>query len=229
MKPWWRRPRDWRVTLAVAPWAASLLLRLWMRSLRRRDVGRDLVEACMAKGERVIAAFWHAQLLPMPFVFPPHVAAVLISQHRDGEYISRVVQRLGLPVVRGSATRGGLQAFRQLLHVLQGGGHVAITPDGPRGPVGVVKPGVIELSRLSGMPILPVAFAAEPAWRLRSWDRFLLPHPFAHALFLWGEPIRVPRECSRADVEAYQTLLAERLNSLTAEAERQLRAGRARD
>jgi lysophospholipid acyltransferase (LPLAT)-like uncharacterized protein len=199
-----------------------------MGSLRRRDVGRDIVDACLARGERVITAFWHAQLLEMPFVYPPHVAAILISQHRDGEYISRVTRRLGHPVVRGSATRGGLQAFRQMLQILEEGGHVAITPDGPRGPVRQVKPGVIELSRLSGMPILPVAFAAEPAWRLKSWDRFLLPYPFARAIYVWGEPIRIPRELSRADAEAYQLLLAERLDSLTAEAERQVSSGGAR-
>ncbi len=221
-----RRWSDSRLSLALVPWLGSGLLRLVARTIRRRDIGREYPEAVLAKGERAITAFWHQRLLLMPFVFLPHVAAILISQHRDGEYIARTAEWLGYSVVRGSATRGGPRAFRELLQILEAGGHVAITPDGPRGPARRVKPGVIELSRLSGMPILPVSFGASPAFRAKSWDRFLIPYPFARGVYVWGEPLRVPAELEQGAAEAYQELLEQRLDALTAEADRLAASGR---
>lgn len=215
-----RAIRDSGPLLWLVPRLAAGLLRLWVRTLRRRDVGREHVETVLATGQPVITAFWHCRLLMMPFLFPPHVATVLISQHRDGELIARIAERLGYATVRGSATRGGVQAFRELLQVLSRGGHVAITPDGPKGPAERVKPGVIELARLSGRPILPAAFGAAPARRLKSWDRFLIPLPFARGVFVWGAPLTVPPELSREAAAELQTVLERRLQAVTAEADR---------
>ncbi len=219
MRRRWISPRDWTVSLWAAPWVASLLLRAGAASIRRQDVGRHYFDDCVAQGERVIVAFWHGRLLMMPFGYPGLHVTILISRHRDGEYITRIARRLGFSVVRGSATRGGASAFRQLLEILQAGGHVVVTPDGPKGPRRRVKSGVIELSRLSGMPILPVAFGAWPRWILESWDQFLIPRPFAHGVYVWGEPVRVPTDLSKGEAEKYQDLLAERLDAVTAEAD----------
>ncbi|HSB68186.1 MAG TPA: lysophospholipid acyltransferase family protein [Candidatus Methylomirabilis sp.] len=212
-------PREWKISLTVAPWVASGLVRAAFATLRRTDVGRHHPEGCWARGERIIVAFWHGRLLMMPFGYPGCPATILISQHRDGEYISRIARRLGFSVVRGSATRGGAQAFRQLVHTLREGQNVVITPDGPKGPSNQVKSGVIELSRLSGMPILPISFGAWPRTILKSWDQFLVPHLFGRGVFVWGEPIYVPPELGKPDGEKYQELLAERLNAVTAEAD----------
>jgi lysophospholipid acyltransferase (LPLAT)-like uncharacterized protein len=194
-------------------------MRAAILTLRRSDVGRQYPASCLAKGERMIVAFWHGRLLLMPFLYPGHSGTILISQHRDGEYITRIAGRLGLRVVRGSATRGGARAFKQLIQSLRDGSHVAITPDGPKGPKGRVKSGVIELARLTGMPILPVAFGAWPRTILRSWDDFLVPHPFGRGVYVWGEPIYVPPEADKDAVTKFQFLLAERLDALTAEAD----------
>lgn len=215
----WRSLRDWKLSLSVAPWAASLLLRAGAATLRRIDIGREHIDACLAKGERVIVAFWHGRLLMMPFVYRGQSATILISHHRDGEYMTRIAERLGFTVVRGSATRGGARAFKQLLQSLRDGSHVVITPDGPKGPRQRVKSGVIELSRLSGLPILPVAFGAWPRTILKSWDQFLVPHPFGRGVYVWGEPIHVPGNADKATVEKFQSMLAERLNALVAEAD----------
>ena len=216
-------PREWKISLIVAPWIATSLMRAGIATLRRTDIGRQHPERCWAKGERIIVAFWHGRLLMMPFaypgVYPARPVTILISQHRDGEYISRIAERLGFTVVRGSATRGGAQAFRQLVHTMREGQDVAITPDGPKGPRRRVKSGVIELSRLSGMPILPVAFWAWPRIILKSWDQFVVPHPFARGVFVWGEPIYVPTELDKADGEKLRDVLAERLDAVTAEAD----------
>ena len=212
-------PRDWRISLAVAPRLATLAMRVGLRTLRREDHGGEHPEACWRKGEQTIIAFWHGRLLMMPFASPGTRATILISPHRDGEYITRIAQRLGFMVERGSATRGGARGFRQLIHWLKSGSNVVITPDGPKGPPGRVKSGVIELSRLSGMPILPAAFGAWPRIELQSWDRFIMPYPFARGVYVWGAPLYVPPELSKAEAAAYQSRLADRLDRVTAEAD----------
>ncbi len=214
-----RALRDHRLAYALAPPVGVACMRLLASSLRPQHRGREHPEACWAQGERVIVAFWHAQLLMMPFVYPGRPTAILISQHRDGEYIARLAARLGFQVVRGSATRGGARAFRELIGALRGGRNVAITPDGPKGPRRQVKSGVVELARLSGMPILPVAFAAGRARVLgRSWDQFFVPVPGSPAAYVWGEPIRVPAGTDREGLAKYRQVLADRLDALTAEA-----------
>ena len=214
-----RGVRDSRATAAIAPPLAAAVLRLLRRSLRVRHHGREHPEAYWARREGIIVAFWHGQLLMMPFVYPGRRTAILISQHRDGEYIARVAVRLGFRVVRGSATRGGPRAFRELMAALRDGWNVAITPDGPRGPRRQVKTGVLELARRTGMAILPVAFAAARARVLRrSWDGFFVPLPGSRAAYVWGEPLRVPPDADRPGVAECQRLLAERLDALTAEA-----------
>jgi hypothetical protein len=215
----WRWLGNSKLGLTVGPVLAAWLLRAWTATIRREDIGREHAEGCLARGERVILAFWHGRLLLMPFLYPGHPAVILISQHRDGEYISRIAERFGFTVIRGSATRGAARAFRQLLQTLRDGLHVVITPDGPRGPRQRVKSGVIELARLSGMPILPVAIGAWPRRLLRSWDQFLVPCPFGRAVYMWGEPLYVPAEADKASVERYQVRLAERLDALGAEAD----------
>ena len=225
MSTHWRSPRDWPISLTLGPWIASRLIRIGMATLRRQDVGRHHPEACWARGERVIVTFWHGRLLMMPFVYPGQSAAILISHHRDGEYITRIAERSGFRVVRGSATRGGARAFFQLIHALRDGSNAVITPDGPKGPRQRAKSGVIELARLSGMPILPVAFGAWPRTILKSWDQFLVPHPFGRGVYVWGEPIYVPGNADKAALEKFQSLLAERLDALVAEADTRAASG----
>jgi len=212
----WRALRDSRLALRWAPPLAAWILRAVAATMRREDLGREHPDGILRRGELAIVAFWHARLLLMPFVYPGHRVAILISQHRDGEYIARVAERLGLAVVRGSATRGAARAFRQMLQVLRSGSHVAITPDGPRGPRQQVKPGVVELARLSGMPILPVAFGAWPRRTLRSWDRFLIPLPFGRGVYAWGEPMYVAADADSAALQGYQVALQQRLDALGA-------------
>ena len=219
MSSHWRSPREWKLSLAVAPRVASWLMRVGGWSLHLEHYGQEHIESCRAKGERIIFTFWHGRLLMMPFSAGRERATILISQHRDGEYIARIAECLGNRVVRGSARRGGAQAFRQLLQCLKEGSNVAITPDGPKGPRQQVKAGVLELSRLSGMPILPGAFGAWPRTILKSWDQFLVPRPFGRGVFVWGKPIYVPEDADKATVEKLQTLLAEQLNALVAEAD----------
>jgi hypothetical protein len=149
-----------RILLAVAPRLATGLIRGLRRLMRLEFRGREMIEEMAARGEHYILAFWHGQMLLMPYAYPGSRISILISEHRDGELISRTMQRLGFSVTRGSTTASGARALRQLVRLTRQGYDVAITPDGPRGPRHVAQRGVIELARLSGLPIVPVAFGA---------------------------------------------------------------------
>jgi len=147
----------------------------------------------------------------------------MASRSRDGELVARFVPRFGFKTVRGSTTRGGSDALRRLARLLRWGQEVAVVPDGPLGPRGVVQSGVIALARITGVPILPLAFSAFPAWRLRSWDEFLIPKPFARATVCFGPPLWVPADADRAQQEALRKELEGQLSELTSRADRLVR------
>jgi lysophospholipid acyltransferase (LPLAT)-like uncharacterized protein len=218
--------REHRLVLQVVPRVAVWLMMGLYRLLRIVHVNRGSPESCLAKGERIIFAFWHGRLLMMPFAYPGKPLATLISQHRDGEYISRIAVVFGSRVIRGSATRGGVRAFKQMILALKEGFNLVITPDGPRGPRAKVKSGVIELAKLTGAPIVPVTFSAARRRFLKSWDAFLLPLPFSRAVYIWGEPIYVEPMATREEVAKYQDILAERLDLLTMEADEYFKVNR---
>jgi lysophospholipid acyltransferase (LPLAT)-like uncharacterized protein len=220
------RLREHRLVLLIVPRVAVWLMMGLYRLFRIVHVNRGSPESCWAKGERIIFAFWHGRLLMMPFAYRGIPLATLISQHRDGEYISRIAVVFGSRVIRGSATRGGVRAFKQMILALKEGFNLVITPDGPRGPRAKVKSGVIELAKLTGAPIVPVTFSAARRRFLKSWDAFLLPLPFSRAVYIWGEPIYVDPLVTREEVAKYQDILAERLDLLTMKADEYFKASR---
>ncbi len=165
---------------------------------------------------QVIFAFWHGRLLALSFSHRHRNIQVLASEHQDGDLMGRTIARLGFGHIRGSTTRGGARALRDLSTVLRAGLDVGLTVDGPRGPRGVVQQGAIELSRMTGSAVVPISNAARPRLLLRSWDRFQVPHPFARVLISYGEPFIVPRDAGADERETFRLLLEERLRSLTA-------------
>lgn len=218
--------REHRLVLQVVPRIAAWLMIGLYRLLRIVHVNRGSPEACWTRGERIIFAFWHGRLLMMPFAYPGAPVATLISQHRDGEYISRIAVLFGSRVIRGSATRGGVRAFKQMILALKEGFDLVITPDGPRGPQAKVKSGVIELAKLTGAPIVPVTFSAARHRALKSWDAFLIPLPFSRAVYIWGDPMYVEPMATKEEVAKYQDILAERLDLLTMKADEYFKSSR---
>ena len=144
--------------VAVVPPVGYSVIRLLQRTMSWRTDGLEHVSRIFGQGQRTILAFWHAQQLMMPLAIPGLKAHILISQHRDGELICRIVARFGLDAVRGSSTRGGAEAFRRLVRLGRSGGNLVLTPDGPKGPRQVAKVGVVQLARATGLPIIPMAF-----------------------------------------------------------------------
>lgn len=203
----------------LAPALGFFAVKLLRRTLRITHRNQHHLETCLRQGRPVICAFWHGRMLMMPFACPDLQVAVLISHHRDGESIGRIAKRLGFFLIRGSATRGGAEALRRMVMALQQGLHVAITPDGPRGPRERVKIGIIKLAKLTGCPILPVAFGCSSPLFLNSWDAFLIPLPFSRGVYVWGEPLSVRPDSDEAEMAKKRQILEERLNALTLEAD----------
>lgn len=150
----------------------------------------------------VIYTLWHGRLLPLTFFHRHQNIATLISQSADGEYIARVVERWGYTAIRGSSSRGGSGALREMVKVARTGRSMAITPDGPRGPRQKLKPGVLMLAQLTGQPIIPMSASATRAWWVDArWDLFLVPKPFARVFVRYGEPVYVPRSANEAQLQ----------------------------
>lgn len=218
---WGRRLEDF-LLLEVVPRIGSPLMRLLYSTLRVQHLDYHKVKEFFEPGENAILAFWHGQLLMMPFIslkFPPYSRAILISQHRDGEMIARIMHRFGYLDIRGSKSRGGFGALRQVLKILREGKTFVITPDGPRGPRQQVKPNVIYLAKATGLPIIPMIFGAKSFKSFSSWDAFVVPYPFTRATFIWGDPMWIPSPATEEEIEAARRTLEQTLNDLTAKAQ----------
>jgi len=144
-----------------------------------------------AGGRPYVLLCWHEALLPVMWHHRHRGIAALVSEARDGQYLSSFAGSLGYGLIRGSSTRGGRRALRAAIRALEQGTPVGITPDGPRGPRRIAKPGAVTAAARSGAVVLPVHADAWPAWRARSWDRFLVPAPFATVRVAYGEPFEV--------------------------------------
>lgn len=192
----------WRARwlIAIGFW----LLRIWERTLRYEVDDRAGLLAKQAS-ESGIGAVWHNRLLIMPLVlkrfFPHRQGAALISASRDGGWIAALVKRIGFDVVRGSSSRQGAIAMLQLSDVLAGGRDVVITPDGPRGPVYVLGPGIVLLAQKSGAVVFPLHLEYSSCWRMKSWDRFILPRPFSKVRVILGPPHQVATTSSEQEFE----------------------------
>ena len=208
---------------AILCWIAANYIRLVYVTGRWRVEGRGPADELVRDGKPVIAAFWHGRLLMAPTGWRYRAPlAVMISQHRDGEMIARTVHHFGVRTVRGSTTRGGSKALREMLQVVKSGNSVAITPDGPKGPRMRTQSGIVLLARLSGAPIVPATYAVSRRKLASSWDRFVIALPFSRGLYLWGPPIHVAPDADEAALEAARLEVERSLNALTEEADRRM-------
>jgi lysophospholipid acyltransferase (LPLAT)-like uncharacterized protein len=192
-----RRRWTWRtrVWVVLAGWLVAVVLRLLYRTLRVRIVDHGAF-ARREQGEQVLAVFWHDGIPLVPILVVrrrwPGRASVMLSWHRDAEIAAQAIHRLGLRPVRGSATRGRLGALRGLLDARARGEDIVIVPDGPRGPRHQAKEGVVQLARVTRLPVVVIGAAARPVRRLGSWDRMQLPPPFARVGLVMSPPLTLP-------------------------------------
>jgi lysophospholipid acyltransferase (LPLAT)-like uncharacterized protein len=167
------------------------LVGLLAASWRYREWGGEHVRALRAARSPFVFVLWHSHILPLLHFHRHEGIVLLVSRHRDGAYLTELGRRWGYGAVRGSTRRGGDVGLLGVVRALQGGAVVAITPDGPRGPPERVQPGAVAAAQHSGAVLLPIGARPARAWRLRSWDRFLVPQPFTTIDIVHGPPIAV--------------------------------------
>ena len=197
----------------------SLLIRTWCATWRIDEQPARAVRARRAAGPRgAVWIMWHSRILLGAATQADEGLHVLISMHGDGELIARTVAKMGFTPIRGSSSRGGREALTETVRVLKEGGHVAFTPDGPRGPRMNVQAGCVVAAMRAGVPLIPVGFEPRRAKRLRSWDRFVLPRPFTRVAVRFGDPIEVPPVLSSEEIDEWRLRVRDALLAVTAEA-----------
>ena len=205
----------WRARWLVA--FGHRLLQLWARTLRFAiDDRAGLIGT--PPNERYIGALWHNRLLLLPFVIkrylPDRRGAALISPSGDGALLADLVERFDFEVVRGSSSRQGARAIRRLAEVIASGKDAVITPDGPRGPAYELGQGIIFLAQQSGAAVVPINMEYSSCWRVKSWDRFILPKPFSKVRVTFGAPHQVAATASDEAFERERQRLQEAMLAL---------------
>lgn len=208
LKRWWRNVRP-----HVLSGLASIIVRFLAFTIRVESVG------CPATFDNAIFCGWHGKTLLFSYRFRRRGWWVIISHSRDGEIQTKIFQRLGYQVIRGSTGRGGVRAAIEAIKALKAGGTMAMTPDGPRGPSGVVQGGVMLMAAKSGARLYPVGLAASPCIRVNSWDRYMVPMPFGKCVMVFGDPITVPKGADEATIEQIRVQFEDALHRMEAEAE----------
>ncbi len=190
---------DWRSKAALL--FGRGFLNLLGRTWRFRVVNGAAIDGLRAANVGFVFSLWHGQLLPLLWYHRDEGVLVVISEHRDGELVARAATSLGFGLIRGSTTRGAERALIEMGRELKAGHEVAITPDGPRGPARKFAPGALVAAQRADSFIVPTVAVADRAWYLRSWDRFMIPKPFARVTIAYGRPTKVLASTPRAAAE----------------------------
>lgn len=184
----------------LVPFLGAGLSKLWSYTLRVRREGFETVEDLVARNERVILSFWHRRLFMMPLAYPfrrwnaqgeVRGVAILSSDSKDGERSAATWRWFGIHAVRGTASEDGAKALVRMIRAVKQGWDFGITPDGPRGPLMELKPGTVALARKTGAWIVPVSLAFDRQFELKTWDRMVIPFPFASCTIRYGAPYKV--------------------------------------
>lgn len=209
--------------LAFVVWLIARAIGL---TLRLKVLNFEQVIERVRQGKGAVLVTWHGRSFIPANVFRGLGFWAMISHSRDGEIQNHIFRRLGFRVIRGSTGRGGIRAALEAARRVSEGGILAFTPDGPRGPSRQVQPGALFIAQKSGCPIIPAGVAAYPCKLLSTWDRYMIPLPFARAVFIFGEPVEVPEGISEAQFEQLRQRIEAHINALEAQAEQMVRAKR---
>jgi len=186
----------------LIPYGGFLLIKIISSTYRFRFIGLENEKAALLESGAVIYGGWHQRLFSgiTPFAGRKPIV-ITISESRDGEYIAKIAELIGWRTVRGSSSRGGSKAFRELKSLANNGYRIAHIVDGPQGPPEVIKPGLLRIARATGLPILLTAVSPQKEWVFNSWDRFMIPKPFSKIIVRFGKAVPVPKSMSKSDLE----------------------------
>jgi len=199
-------PRRWtlrqRIVLSMIVVAGEAIIRLIGSTLRVAISYEDGAQQTLEQ-RPLIASFWHSCIIPATYICRGLGVRVMSSYSYDGEYMGRIIEKLGYVAVKGSSSRNPIKALLGLRRALEDGWTVAFTLDGPRGPRHQVKPGPVGLGRSSGLPLTTFHVGVDKAWVLNSWDRMMIPKPFSRVLIRFGKLIQVPKNADDSDLARY--------------------------
>ena len=205
-----------QIARRLVTWFGPIVLRALAWTWRVILLDEEHVEAARGEGGGRIITLWHGRMLLPVSHHANRNWCVLVSRSGDGDVFEPLLERFGYATIRGSSSRGGAHALREMIQTLRSGAVVVITPDGPRGPRHSMSAGVAWMARATGYAILPCGVVCDRAWRLKSWDRLTVPKPGARVVFVYGAPVRVDRDATDDELRA----AAERIRSAMLDAER---------
>ena len=210
-----------RAAQRFACFLVSLYIRFVILTSKVDFICESTARPYITDGEKnAVLAFWHGRLLLVPPLKPKHrESSAMVSQHNDGELIALTLGHFNVGTVRGSSSEGGSRAAISALRLFAKGQHIAITPDGPRGPNRECKMGVVTLAKATKAPIIPMATSAKRHRSLKSWDKMQVALPFTHLVIWYASPVWVPKDAPETDMEAYRLAVDDALNAVTARAD----------
>lgn len=203
----------WRITL------------LWCHTLRVTVVNGGPIEGLKKERKNYVVAFWHGTMFAGWFLHRPgnnETVSALVSQSKDGAYLSAILEQWGFTMIRGSSHIGGKEAMQLMVDAVRAGSALAITPDGPRGPKNEMKMGAVRTAQRTHVPLVLAGVAMKKKRHLRSWDAFQVPMPFTRVAVVYADPVIVPAELTGEPLDAFKKEMEERLNQMTTDAERML-------
>jgi len=201
------------IMLSVVARLYVFLTTLWFSTCRLTSKGQEHMQFCI-DNQPVIACFWHHAIIYFLHHLRSYNASVMVSASKDGEYLARIAEKLGLDTVRGSSNRHGARALKEMITRIKDGKNGGIVADGSQGPPLKVQPGVIMLSSKTGRPILPMTWSSSNFKTIKSWDRTVIPMPFSRIVMCYGKPINVPDKLSSNTLEEYRLELENEMNVL---------------
>lgn len=209
----WKRLSALAIQYGLIPLAHNLI-RAYLGMIRQTILGEEHIMRALENDGKAVIAILHQRMfgvIDYAKRFGRFSLAAIISKSRDGDLIAEVVTRLHFQPIRGSSSKGGKEALEAIVDYLADHPAAVHAVDGPQGPKGIVKPGIIKIAQRSGALIYPVFISTNRAWILKSWDHFLIPKPFSRVLIRWGEPISVPELLPEAEFESLRRRIEENI------------------
>lgn len=213
--PDWQQSRRKRLEVATIAGLGYPVVKALGSTWRWKISGAEHDASIRAAGVHPILALWHGRILPATLYFQRRGIVAITSENYDGEWMARIMSRFGYGAARGSSSRGGPRALRQLVRDVQSSG-VAFTVDGPRGPARVAQPGAVWLAKATGNPLMPFHCEAAASWTLKSWDRTQIPKPFTTVAMAIDAPLYVPRDANESQLEEWRVKLEGSLDACRA-------------
>lgn len=197
---------------------ASFLINVLLKTVRLRIENSDAVKELDKQKKNYVVAFWHGSMLIGWFMQRNRNFASLVSKSKDGDVLTAILEKWNFHVVRGSSSKGGHEALDMMIHLTEENYHLALTPDGPTGPIYKMKPGAVITARRSQIPLLLVGIGMKSKWTLKSWDKFEIPKPFSTVTAMYSKPIMIPAILTKEETSEVIDKCEAELNNLQKEA-----------